>query len=512
MRELRGAFFLFAAIVLVSVGPYQYRGYKIEKERGAASSLTQTKATIRLGIDPYAGYFIFRSKAFRDRLLGEGYGLSLADDGGDYKRRVEALSRGEIDLAVFTVDSFLLNGRDRDYPGSIVAVLSESKGSDALVGRVDSVAGIDDLKDGTPRKIVFTGDSPSHHLLKAISVDFGLEELSGNRSWQRLVGGSEEALEELMSERVELAVLWEPDLSVALKDDRFVKLIGSESAAGLIVDVLVARHDFIQSEPEALSDFLGLYYSVLDDYRSNPLDLVEQIALDANVSEDSARTLIDGVEWKGLSENAFLWFGALQDGASPMYRLYDSIERTVGVLIEFGDFSTSPLPRGDPRSVIYDTVILDLLGGQSRNRAMAGAGSSRDFRPLNAEQWNSLQSVGTLKLRPISFQSGTAGLSPEGVSSIEEMVDILQNYPDFRILVAGHTSARGDAEANRQLSEERARSVAKYLVDHYAIDEDRVRAVGVGGEQPLRRLAGESYRAHQNRLSRVEFSFLRDTY
>lgn len=50
----------------------------------------------------------------------------------------------------------------------------------------------------------------------------------------------------------------------------------------------------------------------------------------------------------------------------------------------------------------------------------------------------------------------------------------------FRFLIAGHTDAVGDATYNQTLSERRAKAVQDYLVFHYGIDGQRLKAVGYG--------------------------------
>jgi outer membrane protein OmpA-like peptidoglycan-associated protein len=82
---------------------------------------------------------------------------------------------------------------------------------------------------------------------------------------------------------------------------------------------------------------------------------------------------------------------------------------------------------------------------------------------------------------------------------------LLNNYPQYRVLIKGHTSRGYDAEADRKLSQERAEAVKKYLEVVHGIDPDRLRAIGIGSAEPLPRLANESERAYQYRLPRVEF-------
>jgi outer membrane protein OmpA-like peptidoglycan-associated protein len=50
----------------------------------------------------------------------------------------------------------------------------------------------------------------------------------------------------------------------------------------------------------------------------------------------------------------------------------------------------------------------------------------------------------------------------------------------FRFTIAGHTDAVGDAAYNQALSERRAKAVHDYLVFHYGIDAQRLKAVGYG--------------------------------
>ncbi|MEO0484506.1 MAG: OmpA family protein [Pseudomonadota bacterium] len=77
--------------------------------------------------------------------------------------------------------------------------------------------------------------------------------------------------------------------------------------------------------------------------------------------------------------------------------------------------------------------------------------------------------------------------------------------PDTRIHVTilGHTGDAGDAAANQALSEDRAAYVAA-IAEEMGIEPDRITATGIGGGAPLSQDSGETDRAHQARLARVE--------
>ncbi len=54
-----------------------------------------------------------------------------------------------------------------------------------------------------------------------------------------------------------------------------------------------------------------------------------------------------------------------------------------------------------------------------------------------------------------------------------------------RFLIAGYTSASGGAGHNQRLSEARARSVRRYLLERFSIAPERIESAGFGASRPL---------------------------
>ncbi|MGH8673405.1 MAG: OmpA family protein, partial [Burkholderiales bacterium] len=90
----------------------------------------------------------------------------------------------------------------------------------------------------------------------------------------------------------------------------------------------------------------------------------------------------------------------------------------------------------------------------------------------------------------------------------DRAMETLSHYPNFRVVIKGHTGLRGDPEENQLLSQERAESVARYLGVTYNLDLNRLRVVGLGSKLPLPQQPGESERAYAYRLPRVELSLV----
>lgn len=73
----------------------------------------------------------------------------------------------------------------------------------------------------------------------------------------------------------------------------------------------------------------------------------------------------------------------------------------------------------------------------------------------------------------------------------------------IHVTILGHTSDAGNVAANLQLSEERA-ALVREMAEDMGIDPDRITSNGIGSSAPLDRVDGESDRAFQLRLARVE--------
>jgi outer membrane protein OmpA-like peptidoglycan-associated protein len=386
----------------------------------------------------------------------------------------------------------------------MIAVLDESKGGDALLAWGDKLASLDELRRSTDYKIAFTPNSPSDQLLKSVAVHFDIPRLKQRQGWPVFANGSKDALKRLLAKEVDAAILWQPDVSRALQQSSLKILLSTAQTQQLIVDVLIAGKDALRARPEMLEVLLREYFYTLKHYRENDAELLSDLEAATGLDETSVKSLLTGVEWQSLSENAKQWFGVRTSGGLPEQRLVDTIHSTIGILADYGSVAASPLPDNDPYRITYSQFIAALQGKLAPDDVPAPQQPAGEFPPLSESQWEHLQPVGKLKIRPIVFASGSDALSLDDKRQLDEAAATLRHYPTFRILVRGHTSQKGDKQLNQALSQDRADAVARYLNITHGIPENRMRAVGLGGGEPLPQLAGESDRAYNYRLPRVE--------
>jgi len=87
----------------------------------------------------------------------------------------------------------------------------------------------------------------------------------------------------------------------------------------------------------------------------------------------------------------------------------------------------------------------------------------------------------------ITFETNSSQLTARSKEQLDVVAAALKNdrLKDFSFEVEGHADARGAAEANRVLSQQRAESVRDYLVGTHSISEARLRAVGKGDTEPM---------------------------
>jgi len=490
---------------------YYLRPIVAERQRLRSSDARATTA-IAIGGDGYLGYWFLTSPEMHKQAARAGLVVTLADDGGAYAERLDKFSRGDYDAIVLPVSSYLLHGLPHDYPGVIVAAVSESRGADAILGTASRFPrrSVEELDDASLR-IVYTADSPSQFLLDLTCVDFDLSHLVESSGWRVEVAGSREVLQRAQRRDGDAFVLWEPELSRALDEvPGLVSIWGSDKFAGYIVDVIVFRREFLVSHEAEVVRFLEAYFRALAVYASQPEQMLAEMRGSTGLKREVIEAMLPKIDWFDLHENCVRQFG-LSPGAGALATdgVVNCILQCSNVLVRTKRLEKAPI--ADPYSIVNSSILKTL---QDNTPAAIGrdGGLALDFAPLPDEAWARLRAVGTMRIEPISFQSGRNLLDEEGEARVDGIAKLLvNNYPSYRIAVRGHTGPGSDEQANLQLSEERAQAVAQRLIAVHAVDPDRMHAEGHGSSLPPPRKPGESERSFLYRLPRVEFVLLEDS-
>jgi OOP family OmpA-OmpF porin len=105
----------------------------------------------------------------------------------------------------------------------------------------------------------------------------------------------------------------------------------------------------------------------------------------------------------------------------------------------------------------------------------------------------------------IQFENNKSVILPESFSLLDDITKVFKDNENIKkVSIEGHASAEGDPKRNLTLSDERAKSVMKYIADH-GIDAKRMTAKGFGITKPI---ADNTTEEGKEKNRRVEFNII----
>lgn len=475
-------------LMILSIGVFLYRLWYVpsvakQEEQHQEEVLDKTSGnshyqhTLKLGLDGFSGYAILRSAEMRQQLRSHGIKIDLVDDGADYEQRLSALASGELQMAAFPIDALLkASGKRGSLPATIVAILDETRGADALVAYKEKYPDKPSL-NSTNTRFVLVGDSPSETLARLLLHTFQGDALSVDsidrvQSEQELLARYRKAT----PGGNEVFVTWEPVVSELLENPQMHKLFDSSWQSGYIVDALVVSRDYLIKNQPVVQNVLESYFRALYSFDTEEklVSLVLRDATDNGVrlGAEPAQELVQGVVWKNTQEN-LAHFGLRRASVAHVEDMIDRIKR---LLIDTGGLPSDPTD-GQSSKLFYEQVLSDLqTAGFHPGVSPESVREEAELRPLAETQWAKLEPVGTVDVPPLIYARGTSNLTSSSKVKLDNLLETLGSFPRYYLMVRGNASSRGDAEANRKLAKQRADAALQYLLDK-GVPAARLRAM-----------------------------------
>jgi outer membrane protein OmpA-like peptidoglycan-associated protein len=100
----------------------------------------------------------------------------------------------------------------------------------------------------------------------------------------------------------------------------------------------------------------------------------------------------------------------------------------------------------------------------------------------------------------VLFDVNSYAIKPGGHDELQRVAQVLNNYPQTNILIAGHTDSTGSESYNQQLSQRRAESVKNALTG-YGVAPMRLTTIGYGETKPIASNATEAGRQMNRRVA-----------
>ncbi len=452
-----------------------------------------SNGTIKVLGNTFSGYATLRSTAFQDALKKSGITLQYADEFVQ-AQLAEDLNQDKADIILTTLDQFL----QHKPQGKIVALIDRTVGADAIVLNTNEYPQLKSLIDleklvkqkksqGQKLKIVFAGDTPSELLAIVLDTkfdDFDLDDFEVVRvddattAWKKM---------QAPQSNIALAVLWEPMVSAAKKQGNTV-LLSSADAPKVIVDVAVASDSILQSNPQAVQEFVEHYYHRIDSSVQDRAILTRQIATDGNLNDSEAAAVVKGIQFF-TSVEAQDWMTS------------ETLDKRIGALAGIlalsgrldeipSDFKTLYSADFIKSAASKTTKLIEMVSLDNPELAMRLKGTSVEASTYTAQvsetQVKKGADIGNVAVRgQVQFTTGSARLTEEDKRTLDKLAaDIAEFNPTtIAIKVQGHTSKTGTADFNQKLSQARASVVVSYLQQKKL--PHKFLAEGLGFSQPL---------------------------
>jgi OmpA-OmpF porin, OOP family len=107
-------------------------------------------------------------------------------------------------------------------------------------------------------------------------------------------------------------------------------------------------------------------------------------------------------------------------------------------------------------------------------------------------------------IKGITFDTAKATIRKPSFSTLDKAVEVMNQFPELKLAIEGHTDNVGDDAYNMRLSSDRANAVRDYLVSK-GIHPDRLTAQGYGETKPT---ADNKTNAGRSENRRIEFNII----
>lgn len=129
---------------------------------------------------------------------------------------------------------------------------------------------------------------------------------------------------------------------------------------------------------------------------------------------------------------------------------------------------------------LYNTVEVAFNATRNPGRKTVNIGLEKTQKPLeiNDDLFKKLQ------LQPIYFDFDQSNIRRDASIELMKVVEVMKEYPTLQIDVRSHTDSRGNDAYNQSLSDRRAKSTMKWMIEQ-GIDPSRLTGRGYGESQLL---------------------------
>ena len=396
----------------------------------------------------------------------------------DAASKNKALAAGEVDFVWQTVDEMPISlGSFAEAQVDVRAFLQIdwSRGGDACVASAE-IREVEDILGHGAAMLMFSPDHTVFEFMVANSrltprqvadvraaTQFSLDDFTFGR--KLFAQGS-----------VDVACLWEPDVTLALSERKGAhRLFSTADASELVADVLLARRDLLDARPDIAEKLARVWFRAVETAEANRPAAARLISTVCSRFKDELgyeRTLgaLTWAKWTTLSDNVrFFGLEGSQPAFDRVYNLADSI---------WINYPQAEIEHRFPPATLRDDRMVRAI--------WEAAGKPVAAPPDNYDPALAFRGA-ALFTKPVSINFATASalLGPAAIAVInQEILPQLEIARGMSIRLEGNTDSTGDVAVNAALSQRRAQAIVDYLVMR-GVPKNRVVARGNGSTKPI---------------------------
>lgn len=383
-----------------------------------------------------------------------------------------ALIKGDLDGAGYTInrlaflyDKFNSNGVQIKMP----YITNFSTGGDGIISKAD-IKSVEDLvgkKIGVPRY------SEAQTLVWWLlsKSDLSDEQITQIGKDMIMFETPDDAAKAFFAGELDAAATWQPYLSQAQETTGANLLFSTKSANKIILDGVVFRKDYIESNQENVKLFIEGALKASDLYTTEFTPIKDSMSLFATETNENIKAMTGDATLADYSTNVELMNGLAQSVFADMSNIWMAIGE-----------KAYPEAAKD----IFDATILTSISDEFQTAVV----EKPKFTENQRQQALTLDNAQALlkKSTTINFIPNSANFlnQDEAFKSLDEFVQIAKVLDGAIIQIEGNVADIGgnDPELSKALSMQRAKTVATYLQTQ-DVDPSRFVIVGNGSSKPI---------------------------
>jgi outer membrane protein OmpA-like peptidoglycan-associated protein len=293
--------------------------------------------------------------------------------------------------------------------------------------------------------------------------------------------------------KIDVACLWEPDVSLAIAcRPGAYRVFSTKDANTLVADNLLVRNDFKAAHPDVVEKIARIF---LEGGKIGNADKKAAAKLISTVEPRFRDELkyevtlasLDWVKWNDLGDNV-AYFG-LDDGSAKFDAVYKQAD---SIWAEYTEPDGSPAlsARFTAPKLRDGSIIQAIYDDEKKARAVEATAKGVAPAPIEVEKPvykpEAIAKAEPKMTKPvtINFDTGETELDVGARAILKAQVLTQTGLAEaMGIRVEGNTDDTGSAAVNKALSAKRAAAVKDFLVSQ-GLDPNRVVAVGNGPDNP----------------------------